>query len=117
MKKYSFKFLSSIAIILFSLFFAVPSLIDVDSNLPSWMIKNKLKLGLDLQGGSQLLLQVETQKAIQEKMGARPIKRIIQKLIENELSRLILSKTLPSGGSIKFSLKKDELDYKIQRYI
>ena len=46
-------------------------------------------------------------------MGARPIKRIIQKLIENELSRLILSKTLPSGGSIKFSLKKDELDYKI----
>ena len=44
MKKYSFKFLSSIAIILFSLFFAVPSLIDVDSNLPSWMIKNKLKL-------------------------------------------------------------------------
>ena len=68
MKKYSFKFLSSIAIILFSLFFAVPSLIDVDSNLPSWMIKNKLKLGLDLQGGSQLLLQVETQKAIQEKI-------------------------------------------------
>ena len=68
MKKYSFKFLSSIAIILFSLFFAIPSLIDGDSNLPSWMSKNKLKLGLDLQGGSQLLLQVETEKAIQEKI-------------------------------------------------
>ena len=59
------------------------------------------------------VLKYISEKAIQEKMGARPIKRIIQKLIENELSRLILSKTLPSGGSIKFSLKKDELDYKI----
>ena len=68
MKKFSFKFLSSIAIILFSLFFAIPSLIDIDSNLPSWMSKNKLKLGLDLQGGSQLLLQVETEKAILEKI-------------------------------------------------
>ena len=68
MQKYSFKFLSSIAIILFSLFFAIPSLIHIDSNLPSWMSKNKLKLGLDLQGGSQLLLQVETEKAIQERI-------------------------------------------------
>lgn len=68
MKKYSFKFISSIVIILFSLFFAIPSLIDIDSNLPSWISKNQLKLGLDLQGGSQLLLQVETEKAIQEKI-------------------------------------------------
>ena len=68
MQKYSFKFLSSIAIILFSLFFAIPSLMNIDSNLPSWISKNKLKLGLDLQGGSQLLLQVETEKAIQERI-------------------------------------------------
>jgi ATP-dependent Clp protease ATP-binding subunit ClpC len=59
------------------------------------------------------VLKYISEKAIQEKMGARPIKRIIQKLIENELSRLILSKTLPNGGSIKFSLRKNELDYKI----
>lgn len=59
------------------------------------------------------VLKYISEKAIQEKMGARPIKRIIQKLIENELSRLILSKTLPDGGSIKFSLRKNELDYKI----
>ena len=68
MKKYSFKLISSIAIIIFSIFFAFPSLFDLDDHLPNWWSKNKLKLGLDLQGGSQLLLQVETEKAIQEKL-------------------------------------------------
>ncbi len=68
MKKYSFKFISFITIALFSLFFAIPALINIDKNLPNWVNKNKLKLGLDLQGGSQLLLQVETDKAIQEKV-------------------------------------------------
>ena len=68
MKKYSFKFISSIAIIIFSVFFAFPSLFNLGDHLPNWWSKNKLKLGLDLQGGSQLLLQVETEKAIQEKL-------------------------------------------------
>ena len=39
--------------------------------MPNWWGKNKLKLGLDLQGGSQLLLQVETEKAIQEKLATQ----------------------------------------------
>ena len=68
MKNYSFKLICSIAIVIFSIFFAFPSLFDFGDNLPNWWSKNKLKLGLDLQGGSQLLLQVETEKAIQEKL-------------------------------------------------
>ena len=71
MKKYSFKLISSIAIIIFSIFFALPSLFNLSDNLPNWWGKNKLKLGLDLQGGSQLLLQVETEKAIQEKLATQ----------------------------------------------
>ena len=71
MKKYSFKFISSIAIIIFSIFFAFPSLFDSGNHLPNWWSKNKLKLGLDLQGGSQLLLQVETEEAIQEKLATQ----------------------------------------------
>jgi ATP-dependent Clp protease ATP-binding subunit ClpC len=51
--------------------------------------------------------------AAKEKMGARPIKRIIQKLIENQLSTLLLSKELPENSTIKFSLIKGELKYKI----
>ena len=71
MKKYSFKLISTIVIILFSIFFASPSLFNLSDNLPNWWGKNKLKLGLDLQGGSQLLLQVETEKAIQEKLATQ----------------------------------------------
>ena len=68
MKKYSFKFFSTIAIVTFSAFFAFPSLFDSGNNLPGWWGKHKVKLGLDLQGGSQLLLQVETGSAIKEKL-------------------------------------------------
>ena len=71
MKKYSFKLISTIVIIFFSIFFALPSLFNLSDNLPNWWGKNKLKLGLDLQGGSQLLLQVETEKAIQEKLATQ----------------------------------------------
>lgn len=68
MKKYSLKFICSLTILFFSLFFALPSLINNNNILPNWWANNKIKLGLDLQGGSQLLLQVETQAAIKEKL-------------------------------------------------
>ena len=80
MKKYSFKFISSIAIIIFSIFFAFPSLFNFGDHLPNWWSKNKLKLGLDLQGGSQLLLQVETQEAIQAEAQAAAQQQLIQSL-------------------------------------
>ena len=78
---------------------------------------NNLSLKLEDKGikmsFTRGVLKYISEKAIKEKMGARPIKRIIQKIIENELSRLILSKTLVSGNLIKFCLTKGEVDYKI----
>jgi ATP-dependent Clp protease ATP-binding subunit ClpC len=53
------------------------------------------------------------EQAIKEKMGARPIKRIIQKLIENKLSTLVLDKSLTKNCSIKFSMIKGELEFQI----
>ena len=49
------------------------------------------------------------EKAFEQKMGARPIKRLIQKHIENDLSRMILSNKLAAGSTIKFSLCKGEI--------
>ena len=46
-------------------------------------------------------------------MGARPVKRLIQKHIENKLSKLILGKELKDNQSIKFSFAKNEIIYKI----
>src|SRR3546814_13620129 len=37
-------------------------------DLPDWLPGKKINLGLDLQGGSHLLLQVETDAVIQEQL-------------------------------------------------
>ena len=68
MKKPSFKFLSTIGIIIFCLIYAIPALIPNIKNLPFDMNPHKIRLGLDLQGGSQLLLQVDSQVALKEKL-------------------------------------------------
>ena len=68
MKKYSLKFFLSLGIVFFSLFFSTPSLFNLEKISPDWWYKNQIKLGLDLQGGSQLLLQIETQAAVKEKL-------------------------------------------------
>ncbi len=52
--------------ILLSLFFLTPTMV---THLPDWwkgfMPKDKISLGLDLQGGTHLVLEVETQKAVE----------------------------------------------------
>tara|TARA_B100001989_G_scaffold253355_1_gene240368 strand:+ start:2552 stop:5014 length:2463 start_codon:yes stop_codon:yes gene_type:complete len=53
------------------------------------------------------------EEAFDQKMGARPIKRLIQKYIENHLSKLLLSNHLKSNSCIKFSLCKGEIIYSI----
>lgn len=52
--------------------------------------------------------------ATSEKMGARPIKRLIQKHLENPLSELILNKSLTEESEIKFSIVKEEVKYTIK---
>lgn len=55
-----------LAICLIGVFFAVPNLIRDNKNLPSWW--QPVNLGLDLQGGSNLLLQVQVDDVIKERM-------------------------------------------------
>lgn len=38
---------------------------SISGRLPRWWAEKKIKLGLDLQGGSHLLLEVETEKAVE----------------------------------------------------
>ncbi|MBF0247570.1 MAG: protein translocase subunit SecD [Alphaproteobacteria bacterium] len=54
------------------LLFAAPNLLDRQTaeNLPDWLPKNQINLGLDLQGGSHLLLEVEVQVVVKERMEA-----------------------------------------------
>ena len=68
MKNYPlWKSLLVILVIFTSFIFAIPSIIY--SEEPSnWFLENKINLGLDLQGGSYLLLQVEFDVLIEEEL-------------------------------------------------
>ncbi len=57
-----------IGICLVGVFFAVPNILPNQQNLPKWW--QPMSLGLDLQGGSSLLLQVKMDEVLKEKMGA-----------------------------------------------
>jgi protein-export membrane protein, secD/secF family len=56
-----------LAICLAGIFFAVPNVIGDKTKLPKWW--RPVNLGLDLQGGSNLLLQVKVDDVIRERMG------------------------------------------------
>lgn len=55
------------AICLIGVFFAIPNLLRDSKSLPSWW--QPVNLGLDLQGGSNLLLEVKIDEVLKERMG------------------------------------------------
>jgi len=59
MKNFSWRSASILAFILVTVFFLAPMVIP---NLPTWWAGKKIKLGLDLRGGMQILLDVDTSK-------------------------------------------------------
>jgi len=77
-------------------------------------LKNKLrKKGVKMKLTASIVRHL-AEVAQQEDLGARPIKRAIQTLIENKLSELLLSKELDIDHSITFSYKKGEICYSIK---
>ncbi len=54
-------------IIIFSFVFAIPSIIYKEDT-GNWFLENKINLGLDLQGGSYLLLEVESEILFKEEL-------------------------------------------------
>ena len=52
------------------LLYAIPNFLDEEllAGVPGWLPGKQINLGLDLQGGSHLLLEVETDKVIKERL-------------------------------------------------
>ena len=68
MKFYPFWKIVLIIIVLFSAFiFSIPTFIYKD-NSNNWFYEKKINLGLDLQGGSHLLLEVKSEILIEEEI-------------------------------------------------
>ena len=59
-----------IAVILAGLYTAAPNLFSEGQlqRLPSWLPARTVTLGLDLQGGSHLLLEVDTNSLVKERL-------------------------------------------------
>ena len=55
-----------IGICLVGVFFAIPNIVSNQQNLPKWW--QPVSLGLDLQGGSSLLLQVKMNEVMKDKL-------------------------------------------------
>ena len=66
------KIILIIVVMLAGVIYSVPNLLTGQQadELPSWVPSARMNLGLDLQGGSHLLLEVEMQAVIQERMQA-----------------------------------------------
>ena len=59
MKNYPlWKSFTVISLVFLGVLFSIPSII-YDDDSENWFLKNKINLGLDLQGGSYLLLEVQ----------------------------------------------------------
>ena len=54
------------------------------------------------------------QKGTDVKYGARPLRRAIQRYVEDELSDLILKQDLQNGGTVNIILENNELQFKIE---
>ena len=65
-KGLNWRFLLIVAFLFLSVVFLIPTLV---AKLPSWwsgvLPKEKIHLGLDLQGGSHLVMEVDTPKAVE----------------------------------------------------
>ena len=73
MKNYPiWKSFTVISLVLLGIIFAIPSII-YDENSENWFLKNKINLGLDLQGGSYLLLEVDNDPVINQKLQTKVI--------------------------------------------
>ena len=68
MKNYPiWKIIIIFIVLTFSFTFSVPTFI-YDNNSKNWFLNKKINLGLDLQGGSYLLLEIDNKPVVVQKL-------------------------------------------------
>ena len=87
MRLYSKRAVIYLLLILLGLSCAVPNFLNghTQTNLPTWFTQNTLKLGLDLQGGSHLLMSADTAPLIDGAL-ERVSEQVLLQLRENNIA-------------------------------
>ena len=82
--------------------FAIPSII-YSENPSNWFLNNKVNLGLDLQGGSYLLLEVETDVLLKEEL--ENISDTVRQISRNE--KVNIANVIVEEDQIQFRFKNN----------
>lgn len=98
-----FKITLILAVLLLGLYTALPNVFSAThiANLPSWLPARTVSLGLDLQGGSHLLYEVDTEALIKSKLEA----------VEDEIRSNLRSAKL---GYTDLSVRDDRVTFKLR---
>ena len=101
MKNYPlWKSILVIFVICTGIIFAIPSII-YSENSSNWFLDNKVNLGLDLQGGSYLLLEVETDVLLKEEL--ENISDTVRQISRNE--KINVTNIIVEKDQIQFHFK------------
>ena len=95
-------------IALFGIVFAAPNALDrgTADAIPAWLPKKQVSLGLDLQGGSHLLLEVGVDTVLKERIDA--LKDSIRTRIRPVKPRILLAQNdQPGGVSVRIKNASD----------
>lgn len=101
-----------IVVCLSFLFYSIPSFLASDSKIARFFPSSKINLGLDLKGGSQLMLEVNSDYYIKEQLNN--LRNEIKSSFRDESIR-----TIPEiqGSKITFSLTDEEQQKKAKKII
>jgi preprotein translocase subunit SecD len=93
--------LITVAFMLAAIYFFIPSIYpDMPAELANVFPKNKIRLGLDLQGGMHLLLEVDTDKAMES-----TVDRLANSLKESLMDKKVRFRNVESkGGTITLEI-------------
>ena len=82
-------------------------IVDIELNhVAGRLAEQGIKLEVDREAKDFLI-----EKGFDPVFGARPLKRTIQRFLEDPLASEIISKKLPEGATIKVTRKRDELNF------
>lgn len=70
MRTSPFMILTYVVIVVLGLFTALPNVLPADTlaRMPGWVAANRVALGLDLRGGSHIVLEVDTSEMVRERL-------------------------------------------------
>jgi preprotein translocase subunit SecD len=92
--------LISLVVCLVGLYFLIPSIVpNLPDSLKNLFMKRKIQLGLDLQGGMHLIMEVDSQKAMES-----TLERLANNLKESLMARKIKFRNVERSGDSMISL-------------